>query len=234
MPFGRKSLLSAALLAATTVPYAVTTSIGPKRPAGDAGTGLQPQAATPEPVAPVQTANVAVPAAPEANARLAGPPVRDFREIFRFDVTPQWIMQRWSRVLTQTSEADVRGYRVPLVTGHTAHDLAGSLTYYFGPEQQVEKIVFRGTTGDPRPLTALVARQYGMERKQTDDPGLILYQRSSSRKIVDELDVRVNPVVRSYAPNARYTVALMLERPSSFRTLSQSRRAYSDRLGPEW
>lgn len=232
MPFGRKSLLSAALLAATTVPYAVTTSIGPKRPAGTPQAGLEPLAESPAPAA--QTAPSAVPVTKEAEAQLAGPPVRDFREIFRFDVTPQWIMQRWSRVLTQTSEAEVRGYRVPLVTGHTPHDLAGSLTYYFNPEQQVEKIVFRGTTGDPRPLTALVTAQYGMERKHTDDPGLLLYQRTSSRKVLDELDVRVNPVVRSYAPNARYTVALMLERPSSFRTLSQSRRAYSERLGPEW
>lgn len=233
MPFGRKSLLGAALLAATTVPYAVTTSVAPKKPAGAAAVP-QLTAHTAAPIDSPSTAVVPVPLAPQAEARLAGPPVRDLREIFRFDVSPDFIIRNWSRVLTQTAEADVRGYRVPLVTGHTEHDLAGSLTYYFGPEQHVEKIVFRGTTGDPRPLASLVASQYGLQRIITKDPGLLLYQRTSSGKVVGELDVRTSPVIRSYTPNTRYSVSLLLERPSSFRILTGSRRAYSERLGPEW
>jgi hypothetical protein len=238
MPFGRKSMLGAALLAATTVPYAVTSSTQPKNASEP---GAPPATATKAATAVDRVASPSAVPLPEIAgqasrgkpaAGLAGPPVRDLREIFRFDISPDWIVHRWSRVLTQTSEAEIRGYRVPLVTGRREQDLAGSLTYYFGPQQQVDRIVFHGTTGDARPLVALVTRQHGLQRHGSQDPGLLLYQRTSSGKVVDELRIRTAPVVRSDNRHARFTVDLLLRRPSSFQMLTQSRRAYSDRLGP--
>ena len=53
----------------------------------------------------------------------------------------------------------LQGYRVPLVTGTTLADVAGSLTYYFNAQQRVQRITFRGTTGDPSVLATLLAQR---------------------------------------------------------------------------
>ena len=73
-------------------------------------------------------------------------------EVLRFDVSPAWVLQRWPRVSTDLAVLQLHGYRVPLVTGTNQNDVAGSLTYYFNPSQQVQQITLRGTTGDPRAI----------------------------------------------------------------------------------
>ncbi len=60
--------------------------------------------------------------------------------MLRFDVTVEWVMQRWPRVSTGLPYLQLQGYRVPLVTGTKVADLAGSLTYYFNARQQVQRI----------------------------------------------------------------------------------------------
>jgi len=64
----------------------------------------------------------------QLDATLTGPPVADFGEIVRFDISPTWVTSRWPRVTTVTAEAGMEGLRVPIVTGTNTDDLAGSLT----------------------------------------------------------------------------------------------------------
>ena len=70
----------------------------------------------------------------------------------------------------------MQGYRVPLVTGTTDADVAGSLTYYFNQKQRVERITFFGTTGDTPRLVAFLESQYGFKREKTAEPNLYVYQ----------------------------------------------------------
>ena len=71
----------------------------------------------------------ALAAAPEESLiAVAGPTVSDFAEVFRFDLSPADIRQRWGRVSAGLSDTRYQGYRVPLVTGTEPTDLAGRLT----------------------------------------------------------------------------------------------------------
>ena len=72
-------------------------------------------------------------------------PLPSLAEVLRFDVTVEWVMQRWPRVTTGLPQLQLQGYRVPLVTGTSLSDVAGSLTYYFNARQQVQRITLRGT-----------------------------------------------------------------------------------------
>jgi hypothetical protein len=117
---------------------------------------------------------------PEAVERLAaapkeevvavpGPEISNFREILRFDLSPQAVTQKWSRVSTGLSDARFLGYRVPLMTGTSESDLAGSLTYYFDSRPKLRRITFLGTTGNPQRLVDFLSQQYGFRRFQNGD-----------------------------------------------------------------
>jgi hypothetical protein len=111
------------------------------------------------------------------------------------------------------SELDLQGYRVALITGTADSDLAGSLTYYFNKKNQIDRIIFHGTGGDPRPLVALVTGRYELKKQKSDDPSLTLFQRKWFGKSMSELRIRPAAVVRSEAPQARYEIELAIRRP---------------------
>lgn len=144
---------------------------------------------------------------------LEGAGVQDLARVFRFDVTTSWVLEHWSRVSTGLAEMEKQGYRVALVSGTRPDDVAGSLTYYFGPDQHVERITFYGSTGDARRLVAVLATQHGFLRVLTDDPGLFMYQVKEHGKPISELRIRASRVVRAEAPNSRFEVALIMQRP---------------------
>jgi len=135
-------------------------------------------------------------------------------EVLRFDVTVDWVMRRWPRVSTGLPHLQLQGYRVPLVTGTSLDDVAGSLTYYFNARQQVERITLRGTTGDPRVLTALVAGRYRFARRLANDPGVALYEAvDSNNQPAGTLKVRSAGVIKSSQPHTRFEVDLVIDRP---------------------
>jgi len=105
-----------------------------------------------------------------------GPEISDFGEVFRFDLSPQAITHRWARVSTGLSDARFQGYRVPLMTGPTESDLAGSLTYYFDAQPKLRRITFMGTTGNPQRLIEFLARHYGFRRFQSGDARVTAYR----------------------------------------------------------
>jgi hypothetical protein len=105
-----------------------------------------------------------------------GPEINSFGDVFRFDLTPEAIAQKWSRVSTGLSDPSLSGYRVPLVTGTAATDLAGSLTYYFDGRPRLKRITFVGTTADPQKLVAFLAHAYGFKKYQSGNPRVTSYR----------------------------------------------------------
>lgn len=171
------------------------------------------QTSTGTPASPAETAAAPGLAKPSP-VTAAGPPIHPMPEVFRFDISPRWIADHWPRVSTALAQLQLQGYRVPLVTGPAEDDLAGSLTYYFNPWQQLQRITFVGTTGDVRRLVTFMTSQYGFARRLTNDPGQFLYEVPSAdgapRGI---LWIRHFPVLKTDQPRQRYEVNLTLDRP---------------------
>jgi len=141
-------------------------------------------------------------------------PVYELAEVLRFDVSPGWVVQRWPRVSAGLAQIQLQGYRVPLVTGTREGDLAGSLTYYFNPRQQLQRVTFHGNTGDPRELVALLSSRFGFRRRLTNDPGVFLYETlDATGKPISFLWIRLAPVVKAEQPLERYEVAFLIEQP---------------------
>ena len=138
-------------------------------------------------------------------------PIR-FEEVFRLDVNSAWLMARWPRVTTGLAELELHGYRVPLVTGKREDDLAGALTYYYDKNQEIQKMTFRGVTGDPRRLVHFGTSQCELEREIVDDPAMQVYRTKGMGKNASELTIRPAKVIRADAPRERYEVEFILKR----------------------
>lgn len=155
----------------------------------------------------------------QLDASLTGPPVADFGEIVRFDISPAWVTSRWPRVTTVTAELGMEGLRVPVVTGTKTDDLAGSLTYYFDRYHRVQRLTFDGYTGDDRKLVAILAKYYGMVREPSLDASMYVARWNGAPTSV--LRVARAPVVSADSPNSQLHVTLELNRPSREYGLSQ-------------
>jgi len=123
-------------------------------------------------------------------------------------------MARWPRVSTALAHLQLHGYRVPLVTGTTPADLAGSLTYYFNSKIEVQRITFHGTTGDVRKLVTLLTGHYGFTRRLANNPAIILYESASpDQKVASICRIQPMAVIKATEPNRRFEVDLVMERP---------------------
>lgn len=155
----------------------------------------------------------------QLDTTLTGPPVADFGEIVRFDISPAWVTSRWPRVTTVTAELGMEGLRVPVVTGTNTGDLAGSLTYYFDRYHRVQRLTFDGYTGDDRKLVAVLLKYYGMHREPSLDASMYVARWNGTPTSV--LRVARAPVVSADSPNSQLHVMLELNRPSREYGLSQ-------------
>jgi hypothetical protein len=145
---------------------------------------------------------------------LEGMPTPALDEVLRFDVSPAWVLQRWPRVSTDLAHLQLHGYRVPLVTGTSETDVAGSLTYYFNPAQQVQHITLKGTTGDARALIALLSNRFGYVRRPNNDPSRLVFEAVNEQgKSLGSMVIQSAPVVRAYQPYQRYNIDLTMDRP---------------------
>jgi hypothetical protein len=218
----RRIMFLSLMVGAAGIPYLLSSSseLLSSVKAKFGGAGSSPEVATGAPQeagqSPGNSANSPVPGFPQAHAQpkdIEGAPTRNLAEVFHFNGTPAWVIERWPRVTTGLAHPDMQGYRVPLVTGTGQDDLAGSLTYYFDGNRRVEFLTFHGVTGDPRKLIALVMQRYGFLPEQTDDPGLSLYLVKSEGKPISELRIRTARVLRADQPNQRFRVDLAMKRP---------------------
>jgi len=145
-----------------------------------------------------------------------GATVGNMAEVFRFNVTPGWITSRWPRVSTGGAHIRLQGYRVPLVTGTSDTDIAGSLTYYFNAQQQVERITFDGTTGNANRLVGLMTKKYGFVRRLTNHPGLFVYEHThADHRTKSLLTITSATVIKADDPYRRFKVQLRLEKPNA-------------------
>jgi len=171
-----------------------------------------PPAAGGGPTAGIPAAPVAA-LLPGADQNVEGPMVSDLAEVFRFDITPDWILRRWPHVTTGLAQLQLQGYRVVLMTGTAESDLAGALTYYFNAQQRLERITFQGKTGDARNLVAFLTGRLQFSRRLTNDPGLTVYEAvRPNGKPVGGVRIRSAGIVKASEPYTRFDVELALER----------------------
>jgi hypothetical protein len=154
------------------------------------------------------------PASAGAAVPRTGVRVQDIGSVFNFEITPEWVLARWPNVSTGLAEIQLEGYRAPLVTGTAAHDLAGSLTYYFDARQKLQRIAFFGVTGDPRAVVGLLVNRFRMTRRLTNDPGLVVYQAlESNQRLSGQINIRLAPAGDSAESYRRYNIEISLARP---------------------
>jgi hypothetical protein len=154
------------------------------------------------------------PAAAADNPAVEGTTTRDLADVFRFDITPNWVMGQWPRVSTGMSQLQLVGYRVTLVTGTAPEDIAGSLTYYFTPQQRLQRITFYGTTGDARKLVPFLMHQFHFVRHILNDPTIWLYEvpDPDDGPPKSALQIQSADVIRANEPYRRFKVSLTIER----------------------
>jgi hypothetical protein len=146
----------------------------------------------------------------EAIVAVAGPSDLALSDIFRFDLTPQTITDRWNRVSTGLGDVRYQGYRVPLVTGTTPSDLAGSLTYYFDAKPKLRRITFLGATGDPARVVEYLTKQFGFRRSQTGNPRVTSYR--PNFRYTGQLEVTPAEVLDRHQAESNYRIDLSIER----------------------
>jgi hypothetical protein len=151
-------------------------------------------------------------------APLEGPRVYSAEQVLRFDLTKDWVYRNWARKSTGPTDVGLFAVRVPLVTGTHVSSLAGSLTYFFNNQDQIEHISFRGRTGDTTHLANYLARTYNFQRTEAPT-GEQLYQVKKGRRVQSELRTRPAPVMWATSPHALIAVELELARPGSKRFL---------------
>ncbi len=162
---------------------------------------------------------------PDLTAPLEFMPVSDLNEIIRFDVSPMWVKNRWSRVSTSPIQNGIRGLRVPLVTGTNSWDLHGSLTYYFDSEQTAQRITFRGWTGDPTQLTNLLANDFDFKEQKTNWAGLYVAKKMWGQ-ISGGMVMQHPNVIRSDDLTQQVAIVLEINNPDGQFDLSPEFRTY--------
>ncbi|MCA9128437.1 MAG: hypothetical protein KDB22_15225 [Planctomycetales bacterium] len=157
----------------------------------------------------VSAASTIDPMSPQAN--LNQPPVVMLSEVLRFDVTPAWITQRFPRVSTVLADMQLDGLRVPLVTGTTQSDLAGTLTYYFDRYQRLQRVSVHALTGDPTRVIAEMQHSYQLYQEPSLGGGLYLTKWNG--KPTSIMHVSPAAIIRADAPYARFQVFVELNQP---------------------
>ncbi len=139
-----------------------------------------------------------------------GPEISNFGDVFRFDLSPQAITQKWSRVSTGLGDLRFQGYRVPLVTGTDESDLAGSLTYYFDGQPKARRITFLGSTGNPQRLIEFMTKNFGFRRIQNGNARTTTYR--TRFRFSGMLEISPAEVLNKNLASTNYRVELWLDR----------------------
>ncbi len=138
-------------------------------------------------------------------------PAVDFREIFHFDVTPQWISSRWQRVSQTTNSEGWSLHRVPLVTGTNGWDIHGSLTYSFDAQGTLKRIHFAGWTADTSLLESTLTQNFGFSPEKTGWLGA--FTRKSLGQLTGVALFRLPEIRQMSAANQQIAVWLEINDP---------------------
>ncbi len=146
-------------------------------------------------------------------------PVQDLGQVFRFDWTADAIAQRWERVSVIEEGDGLRGLRVAFVSGINPSDIHGSLTFYFDRSQGLQRIGFRGWTGDPSALVGLMQGTYGLQARKSNLSGC--YTSSSWGRTRGVLLLKPPAVIRAELPLQKVAILLDLVNPQSSGQVSE-------------
>ncbi len=152
------------------------------------------------------TANPLNPMLAEHN--LQQPAVHSLQEVLRFDITPGWVMQRFPRVTTVLADTQLDGLRVPLITGTSPSDIAGTLTYSFDRYQRLQRLTVHGATGDATRFIAELQQQYQMQ--QVPSLGGVLYMLSWNGRPTSIVHVEPAAVIYGDSPYSRFNILIEL------------------------
>ncbi len=139
-------------------------------------------------------------------------PVNDFREVFRFNIDPNWVKQRFERISTVPADARLHGLRTAMVTGTNSWDLHGSQTYYFDANHRLQRITFRGWVGDSGRLLRLATGHFGLKPQPTHWAGL--YLGNFGGKLTGGLIMKDPDVIDRRNPVQRTAVLMEINQPS--------------------
>jgi hypothetical protein len=214
-----KKLIIASLLGASVgVPY-----VASKATNGNASPSATPPlaSATSAPAPPLIGVAGVSPAGKSTAATATSPAIiapksPSAEQALNFNVTKDWVYRSWDRKSTGPTDLGLFAVRVPLVSGTQKASLAGSLTYYFNTQDQVEHLSFRGRTGDPSRLVRFLMQNYQLQ-PISSQPGEQIYQLGDSGGIISELRTRPEPIVAN--SHGAHSVELELARPGSQRYL---------------
>ncbi len=211
-----KTVAMAGMLgAAVGVPYVVTEHTNLTEPKAESSQAA-PEA---NPVSPFQSISTSLDGpGSDVYQRLA--PVEGYRgmpltTLLRWDITKEWVYRNWNRKTTGLAEVGLYGVRVPIVTGTQATDIAGTLSYYFDVNGQLQKIRLHGTTADTRPLLQIATAYYGMQRRAPASAGDQLYQANEGKQVRSELSTKPSRVLWSTQPHSSFKIDMELNRASS-------------------
>ncbi len=143
-----------------------------------------------------------------ADHDLSQPAIHSLTEILRFDISPGWVLERFPRVTTVLADTQMDGLRVPLVTGTTPSDIAGTLTYSFDRYQRVQRLTVQGTTGDATRFMTELQQQYRMQ--QVPSLGGVLYLLSWNGNATSVVHIEPAAVIYADSPYARFNVLIEL------------------------
>ena len=145
-------------------------------------------------------------------------PTPGMSEIFRFDLTPQVVKSRWTRVSVTPTDYGLKAMRVALVTGTTPKDVHGALTYYFDQHQRLQRITLRGWSGDASRLVKLVTSEYGFKAQNTHMSGLYLaktFLHTKGALLMQDADV-----IDSKNPTQQVAISMEINNPDGSYILS--------------
>lgn len=170
----------------------------------------------------------------EEGPSIVGAPVTDLREVMRFDITPTWVIERFTRVSTVLADVRLKALRVPIVTGTRVDDLAGTLTYYFDGSGKVQRVTMHAFTGDPTRLVGAMTQHYGMTHEPTLEAGV--FTKRWNGIPIHFLRLTHSSVVHADALHQKYTVFLELNQPDlPFGLSAEAKRIVEhDRMSGRW
>jgi hypothetical protein len=151
-------------------------------------------------------------------------PVTNLPDVFRLEVSPEWVSQHWDRISSIESDDGLRGLRVAFASGINQSDVHGCLTYYFDNRTRLQRITFQGWTGDPSPIISLVTHEFGFKSQNSSIAGC--YVARSWGKDIGVLLLKHPPVVRAELSQQQFAVALEVLNPSSKFELSNLTRQF--------
>ena len=222
----RPFIIATLVGASVGIPYLTAKSpSGKDAPSSPAAKGSHAQPSgtatrLPIVVPPLTPLSPQVPGTPKEASRvpLNGTRFTSADQVLRFDVSKEWVYQNFDRKSTGPTDVGLFSVRVPLVMAPQLHALAGSLTYYFNAQGQVEHISFRGRTGDSTQLVQLLVSRYRFQRIASPT-GEQVYQVQHDGQVQSELRTHPESVLWLNSPNQSIAVELELARPGSSRVL---------------